>query len=326
MTDGNVFVWMMRTAKNTAKTTIVYVLVLPMFVGAAWTAWGVMKILKLIKRYNPKSILDRRRRRANWELEPFTRPRALTNPLKGIVTQRNFSQLQSNLFKLPLDIRQRIYRESVEHTRTIHVWRTNRRLCSIYCVAANPGRMDGNVVHWRCSPPLDQNGLVVAPFPRKWLSYRFQGLLCSCRRIYSEALDTLYGSNVLYFDDPYNLHKLSESVPPQRLASIRLVHIEVLAFHNGQGLSQVLANWKKACIVLVWMTGLQRLHVALGADHPETDTPSPRVGPFLEILRKVKAPEFLVEIPSNATLDESGRMENGRKEVITMILGFDRQV
>lgn len=120
---------------------------------------------------------------------------------------------------------------------------------------------------------------------------------------YSEALDALYGSNVLHFDDPYNLQKLSESVPPQRLASIRRVHVEVLAFHNGQGLSQVLANWKRACIVLVRMTGLRTLHVALGADNRETDTPSPRVGPFLEILRKVKAPEFLVEIPSNATLD-----------------------
>jgi hypothetical protein len=104
------------------------------FVSAAWAAWGVTKITKLIKRYNPKSILDRRRRLANWELEPFTRPRALTDPLRGIVPRRNWCQLQSNLFKLPLEVRQRIYRESIEHTRPIHVWRTNERLCSIYCV------------------------------------------------------------------------------------------------------------------------------------------------------------------------------------------------
>lgn len=179
MTDRNVFERMIRTVKNGARTTLVYMIVLPL-IGSAWTAWGVRKIFKLIKRYNPKSILDRRRRLANWELEPFTRPRALTNPLSGNVTQRNFSQPQSNFFKLPLEIRQRIYRESIEHTRPIHVWRTNERLCSFDCVVTNLGRIDGNVVHWRCSPPLDQNGLVAA-LPRKCRSYRFEGLLCSCR-------------------------------------------------------------------------------------------------------------------------------------------------
>jgi hypothetical protein len=182
MTDRNMFERMIRTAKNAARTTIVYVFVLPIIVSSVWTVWGVMKTIKLIKRYNPKSILDRRRRRANWELESFARPRALTNPLRGNVTQRNSGHLRSNLFKLPLEIRQRIYRESIEHTRPIHVWRTaNGRLCSICCVAANPGRMDGNVIHWRCSPPLDQNDLVAAPFPRKCRSYRFEGLLRSCR-------------------------------------------------------------------------------------------------------------------------------------------------
>lgn len=119
---------------------------------------------------------------------------------------------------------------------------------------------------------------------------------------YSESVDILYRSNVLHFDDPYNLHKLSESIPSQRLASIQYLHLEVLAFHNSEIVPRVLANWKEACIVLVHMTGLQTLHVTLGADNPEVDIPSPRIRPLLEGLRKANAPEFLVKIPSNANI------------------------
>lgn len=164
---------------NVIRRMILYVFFVPTVISGLWTVWGVKKVIQAFRRYNPKSILDRRRRRRNWELKPFSRPRALTIVDKQPIC----SQWQSRFFQLPLKIRQRIYRFFAQQRAPVHVWRTSRRLCSIRCVSPYPDGPDGNVAHWHCSPPLGRNGLVENIFPQKRVLYRWRGLLCSCRRM-----------------------------------------------------------------------------------------------------------------------------------------------
>jgi hypothetical protein len=151
--------------------------------------------------------------------------RALTLGQTVEESQDGASQSQSPFFKLPLELRQSIYRDVLGNS-------------NIHVVSRKAGQL---LRHTRCkcascpgSAFFFEQGTT---WRREWTcdgcKYDMDGdrlpaeLLRTCRKIYSEAIDGLYSSNTFSFRDPKTFQKFATALLPQRLAQLRTLHLDL---------------------------------------------------------------------------------------------------
>ncbi|KAJ9641995.1 hypothetical protein H2201_004530 [Coniosporium apollinis] len=218
--------------------------------------------------HDPKANFEKRQRSA--PRPALRRKRALTLPLpehsSGVLsekpTQRTYDQQQSRLFKLPLELREQIYREVLSGP-PIHIIRKQKKLGHLRCKAIRPE---------------------------------------DCPVKYSESINILYTHNTFSLNDLDSLRYLSSTLIPPRLALIKTLHLHwsfteplydiVHELFRDAGLYTSLypphdeATWEECWrIISTQMTGLREIRVAITDGPGRWDETQERK--MLEPLRKV---------------------------------------
>ncbi|OJJ34570.1 hypothetical protein ASPWEDRAFT_70236 [Aspergillus wentii DTO 134E9] len=238
------------------------------------------------------------------------RKRALSLPLPELPKkskQKSYAQNECLLFKLPPEIRRLIYKEILapEDGSVLHVASSHKRLRSMRCHEWNPRIRD-----WehRCWGEVVMDGST-----KSFWGYRcskagnIMGLLQSCRRIYSEAIDVLYTDNVLNVRQTRTVADLPKAMLPHRFQAIRSLHIDVpvdFAFPNDGFFSleysawplDVGEFWMEAWQAIAQMSGLQDLRVSFSLTRdviviPDTES-------YINIFRpmaELRVPKYVVE-------------------------------
>ena len=181
--------------------------------------------------------------------------------------QRTFDQTQSPLFsRLPAEVRRLIYIDVFGgENSVVHVVRKYQRLGHLRCTSTCRSRelpYSGE----SCWGSKDETGDWY-PTPEK--ARTDDGsvhLLRTCRKIYSEAIDILYQHTTFAFRNFKNqdtLWHFSRTILPQRLNSIRKMHLTwFLDYKHFLGCNP-LTHWTQTCDILARMTGLQNLQISL---------------------------------------------------------------
>lgn len=213
------------------------------------------------------------------------RQRALTGPLDP--TQESFwhrlqvfsavepeqqTYLQEQcalLSKLPLDIRLIIY-EMVLGGSFFHVTTNDSktRILSHAC-KRTPGFHSDD--HQACfSIASTERRPSSAPREDYPFATGLLPLLVTCRRIYSEAIDTLYSANAIEFwENRVALRFLKQTLPPQRLRSIRHFRWDMQIPHHPNINARSRRDWSDLFRFFAnEMTGLQHLYLKLKKNHP----------------------------------------------------------
>ncbi|KIW01544.1 uncharacterized protein PV09_07022 [Verruconis gallopava] len=192
--------------------------------------------------------------------KPANRARALTLPLEapqrvGLkrVKQKTVLQVDCVLFRLPLELRQQIYRIVLGGKCVAHDISGNRigDRSDPWPPYERPGGERRGLRPWGWQPNRKTNIL---------------SLLVTCRQIYSESIDTLYANNIFYFRNPFTNWSLSSwRVLPQRLEQIRILILDEtigdtnIVFSNRR-------QWKRMWRVVAKMSRLKVLY--LNVDTP----------------------------------------------------------
>ncbi|KAK4502260.1 hypothetical protein PRZ48_005685 [Zasmidium cellare] len=178
--------------------------------------------------------------------------------------QRTDEQVDcSFLQKLPYDVRVIIY-EMVLGGNTLHLEAANPKSRILHSVCKHPERIDNPGIHIDCST---QSGLRPSSAPRE--EYQdatgFLPLLVTCRKIYSEAIGSLYNSNTFEFTQNFAAFTfLKYMLPAQRLPSIRHLRLHLRVPRHPNLNSRALRDWQD-----LWaffgdeMSGLQSLYLQL---------------------------------------------------------------
>ena len=213
------------------------------------------------------------------------RQRALTGPLDP--TQESFwhklqvfsavepeqhTYLQEQcalLSMLPLDIRLIIY-EMVLGGSFFHVTTNDSksRILSHTCKRTSSSRPDD---HQACfSIPPTERRPSSAPREDYPSATGLLPLLVTCRRIYSEAIDTLYSANTFEFwENRVALRFLKQTLPPQRLHSIRRFRWDMQIPHHPNINARSRRDWSDLFRFFAnETTGLQHLYLKLKKNHP----------------------------------------------------------
>ncbi|KAF2491634.1 hypothetical protein BU16DRAFT_530105 [Lophium mytilinum] len=144
-------------------------------------------------------------------------------------------QPQSPLFRLTPELRQQIYRH-VLGTSNIHLTLRHggQLLRHTRCKCPScPGTVKyRDRVHpawtldWQCdSATYDYGGALASP-----------QLLRTCRAVYAEAIEFLYSANVFSFRSQKTLARFLADVAPEKLALVRVVHLDVVPCQNATSL------------------------------------------------------------------------------------------
>lgn len=144
---------------------------------------------------------------------PAHRPRSLSIvPIKRANAQCQFLSI------LPLEIRQEIYKYVVGCNR-VHIVRKGKHIAHVRCKC-----FDTETDFAReCRP-----GAIGTHEGNSKIAFTSNGnvaLLRSCRQIYTEAVETMYSSNTFDFDHQNLFLFFARSILPQRLATIRNLHL-----------------------------------------------------------------------------------------------------
>ena len=183
--------------------------------------------------------------------------------------QQTYLQQQcAFLSRLPLDVRMMIY-ELVLGGMTFHIT-TNEpaktRILSYLC--KRPHRM-GDGTHQVCYAS-DERRPSSAPRYDYPQATGLLPLLVTCRRVYSEAIETLYSANI--FDVWANrvaMGLLKGMIPPQRLRCIRCFRWDMQLPHHPSANARSLRDWTDLFDFFAnGTTGLQLLHIKLNRHHP----------------------------------------------------------
>lgn len=169
---------------------------------------------------------------------------------------------------LPLDIRAIIY-EMVLGGMSFHLGNPNESKGRILCfVCRRPGHMNddhhevcfASTCHRRSSIPREDSEQATGMLP----------LLVTCRRIYSEAIDTLYSSNTFEFwQNQYAFRFLKVMLPQQRLRHIRRFRWAMQFPHHPSINSRSQRDWSDLFQFFTNETcGLQHLYLKLKRNHP----------------------------------------------------------
>ena len=206
------------------------------------------------------------------------RPRTLTGPPSPSTSQyTTYTQLQSPLFHLPLEIRRLIYHYAL--TSDIkHIVRLGPRLGHIRCRDPHITRpwfhhcwgfsaRGGNTYYWPHNDCLADEGT------GKKNERGLLPLVMACRRIYAEAIPVLYGEFTFSMLHLESLILLSETILPHRLNTIRSVKLgwyfcSPLPLYS-RGIQHFdrtprdIATWERVWSILANMEGLRMLRVDL---------------------------------------------------------------
>lgn len=214
------------------------------------------------------------------------------------------NQEQSPLFRLPLELRQKIYSYvfgfSNIHIRSAkggHVLRHIRCKCADGCPGTAHTFEHGGAWKrtWTCdASKYDIDGDRVPP-----------GLLRVCRKVYTEAVEILYLENTFCFKDVGVLGQFAARVLPQRIAVVPHMRLDVPGLEQppsgSQGRSQAQALTDQANVQgwqsIIGFTGLRSLEIRVHdtfqskkSSEPQRQVPLDSIQALsaLEHIRKVK--------------------------------------
>lgn len=167
------------------------------------------------------------------------------------------------LSRLPYDVRLIIY-DMVLGGNTLHLEAANPKSRILHSICKHPEQIDNASVHIDCS---SQNPVRPSSAPREEYQEAtgLLPLLVTCRRIYSEAIGTLYNANTFEFTQNFAAFTfLKYMLPSQRLQSIRHLRLHLRIPRHPNLNSRALRDW-----VDLWtffgkeMAGLQSLYLQL---------------------------------------------------------------
>ena len=182
--------------------------------------------------------------------------------------QQTYLQEQCNfLSMLPLDIRFMIY-DMVLGGMVFHIGTessTKRMMTNICLQPQHVGHGD----HQDCLAPSMRRPSS-APREDYPQATGLLPLLVTCRRIYSEAVMTLYSANTFEFWENRNaIRFLRGTFPPQRLKSIRRFRWVIQIPHHPNMNAQSRRDWKDLFVFFADKTsGLQHLWLKINRNHP----------------------------------------------------------
>lgn len=216
---------------------------------------------------------------------PPRRQRALTGPLDP--TQESFwhriqvfsavepeqhTYLQEQcafLSVLPLDIRLIIY-ELVLGGKFFHVTtnESRSRILSHVCKRTVSSETDDHQACFSVSPTERRPSS--APREDYPFATGLLPLLVTCRRIYSEAIETLYSANIFEFwENRVALRFLKQTLPPHRLRGIRRFRWDMQIPHHPDINARSRRDWADLFAFFANETsGLQHLYLKLKKNHP----------------------------------------------------------
>ncbi|KAJ5594298.1 uncharacterized protein N7459_000506 [Penicillium hispanicum] len=195
--------------------------------------------------------------------------------------QETYNQHQSLFFRLPPELRDMIYHEIIVFPHTIYLGLFELNNAELfYSMLCRFKEVDRRVeeevklpptVAFPWLPPLkpDKKSRVLEPTEYSEPPPPVISLLLSCRRIYSETIDTLYRKNKFCIGHSSILLKLLKIIPQPQLAAFS--HLTILSpwFAHEEGFSvkrPVLSGkeeWKGVVTALNQFTGLRTLRVAM---------------------------------------------------------------
>ncbi len=183
--------------------------------------------------------------------------------------QQTHDQEQSKyLSMLPLDVRMIIY-DMVLGGMVFHIGTEtdvrNRILTRICHHPESVGKGD----HQDCFAPSQ---IRPSSAPREDYPHAtgLLPLLVTCRRIYSEAIDTLYSANTFdFWQNRVAFHFLKGMLPPQRLHSIRRFRWAMQLPHHPNFNTRSRRDWADLFTFFAKeLSGLQHLHLKINRNHP----------------------------------------------------------
>ncbi|KAN0117772.1 hypothetical protein V8E51_003749 [Hyaloscypha variabilis] len=168
-------------------------------------------------------------------------------------------------FRLPLELREAIYRLVVAHHETLHILMKRR-----------PNGLSHPLVHRRCQAGGDLNGCILHDCKRFLAAEGGQGcyfgsfatvsgLLYTCRDIYQEVSDLLYTQNTFEFDHPMTLGLFKKTLHPSSLNSIKSISINLqkglyYPLTPTQAYTH-LRDWQDMWTIISAMEGLEEIRV-----------------------------------------------------------------
>lgn len=178
--------------------------------------------------------------------------------------QQTSHQSQSAfLTKLPYDVRLMIY-EMVIGGNVLHLEAQNQKARILHNICKHPDEINNVGMHQHCS-----NLSTVSPSaaPREDYPHAtgLLPLLVTCRRVYSEAIDTLYNANTFQFTQNFAAFTfLKFMLPEQRMASFRHFRLHLRVPRHPALNNRALRDWQD-----LWaffrdeMTGLLSLYLQI---------------------------------------------------------------
>lgn len=146
-------------------------------------------------------------------------PKPLPPRRRALSTTSFDRTLDSNcllLDRLPPEIRLEIY-TYVLGRNLLHLVQGEERISHVRCRASS-----ATDFRRTCRPAAANTARRILPGST---SNGNLALIKTCRQVYIEAMDVLYTTNVFDLDDPRTLLYFSQSIRPQRLASITKLHV-----------------------------------------------------------------------------------------------------
>ncbi|GFF47160.1 hypothetical protein IFM46972_08227 [Aspergillus udagawae] len=227
------------------------------------------------------------------------------------------NQHASVFFRLPREIRDIIYREIFVFPVTVHLayvgTTRTRKFRSFLCELSEDEQPEKRpqplcprcrVNHHRCSPRKGTSDDVVErPSPEAQTQARVLALLQSCRRVYDETVDMLYGENTFYIENPRTLLELPSALSPARLSSFRHLYLESARYGENTPADR-LEKWAAVVGVLEQLDGLETLVVILrpmfGLVWEDEELMKPLEAARLPALRVVRDP-IIFMAPASST-------------------------
>lgn len=230
---------------------------------------------------------------ANWLVEPHLglpfgpylnsakrpRARALTGPLEPsqvslwyrmhilstLGTEQHTDNQQDCLLfsKLPYDVRVIIY-EMVLGGMVLHLSAQSPKSRILHHICQSPSRVREQGSHHICS---GYSTVCPSSAPRETYPQAsgLLPLLVSCRRIYSEAVHTLYSANTFEFTQNFAAFTfLKVMLPPQRLPCLRHFRLHMRIPRHPAANKRAMRDWQNLWIFFIdEMTGLRGLYIEL---------------------------------------------------------------
>ncbi|KAF2807902.1 uncharacterized protein BDZ99DRAFT_464801 [Mytilinidion resinicola] len=201
---------------------------------------------------------------------------AHTSP--SLLSKEPTPQPQSPLFRLPIELRQEIYKLVLGHSNIHIVLRHGNQIVRhTRCTCAScPGfatyperGMSSWQREWKCdTAKYDYGGDRVSP-----------QLLRTCREVYAEAIEFLYSSNIFSFRSPYAVERFVGGLTPENREEVRAFHLDL----KLPSLGAPKDSWKTIHDMLPMLPGLRELEIRV---HCYRGPRAAREEQGLDLLRK----------------------------------------